>query len=367
MAITFGSEYVFNNASTGYASIDWIDSTHFVIVYSDEGNSNYGTAIIGTVSSGNQITYGSEYVFNAASTGAPSVAVLDSTHIAISFVESDGKGKVVIGVISNGNEITFGSEYTFQANTGNVTYKTIKIDSTHFITIFTRSNTLAIIGTVANGTEISFGTASVTTFSSDSYYINGCLLDSTHFVVIARDATSGKGLATIGTITSGTTITFGSNYEYTTNTYNESVQKIDATHFIIAFSDVANSGYGTSIIGTVSSGNQIAFGTKYAYTETASYYDNEITMIDSTHFVVAYTGSDNDGFVKYGTIAGNGSISYETGVEFNNADTSYIDITTLDSTHFVVVYRDDGNTGKGTAIIGVLPSTLNTTDFFNFI
>lgn len=366
MAITFGSEYVFNNASTGYLSIDWIDSTHFVIVYQDEGNSNYGTAIIGTVSSGNQITYGSEYVFNAAYTATLSVAVLDTTHIAISFRESNGYGKSIIGVITNEDELTFGSEYTFQANTGNAIYKTIKIDSTHFITIFTRIDTLAIIGTVANGTEISFGTASITTFSSDSYYIDGCLLDSTHFVVIARDKDSGKGLATIGTITSGTTITFGSNYEYTTSTYDQSVQKIDATHFVIAFSDGANGAYGTSIIGTVSSGNQIAFGTKYAYGTTAGYYDNAITIIDSTHFVVAYTGSDSDGFVKYGTIAGNGSISYETGVEFNNADTSSIDITTLDSTHFVVVYRDDGNTGKGTAIIGVLPSTLNTTNFFQF-
>lgn len=367
MAITFGSEYIFNNASTDNNSVDFIDSTHFVNAYVDKGNSNYGTVIIGTISSGNQITYGSEYVFNSASTASLSVAVLDATHIAISFRESDEKGKVVIGVISNGNQITFGSEYTFQANSGNRIYKTIKIDSTHFITIFRRTSTQAIIGTVANGTEISFGTASLTTFSSDSDYINGCLLDSTHFVVIARDGYYGKGLATIGTITSGTTITFGSNYEYTTSTYDESVKRIDDTHFIIAFSDGANGGYGTSIIGTVSSGNQITYGSKYAYGTTAGYSDNAITIIDSTHFVVAYTGSDKDGFVKYGTISGNGSISYETGVEFNNADTTYIDISTLDSTHFVVAFVDDGNTSKGTAIIGVLPSTLNTTDFFNFI
>ena len=55
--------FVFNNISTSYNSVSAFDSAHFVVVYRDEGNSNYGTAIIGTVS-GSSISYGSEYVFN---------------------------------------------------------------------------------------------------------------------------------------------------------------------------------------------------------------------------------------------------------------------------------------------------------------
>ena len=47
-AISYSSEYVFNSATTHNISISALDSTHFVVGYQDIGNSNYGTAIIGT-------------------------------------------------------------------------------------------------------------------------------------------------------------------------------------------------------------------------------------------------------------------------------------------------------------------------------
>jgi hypothetical protein len=47
-AISYSSEYVFNSATTYYISVSALDSTHFVVGYRDDGNSSYGTAIIGT-------------------------------------------------------------------------------------------------------------------------------------------------------------------------------------------------------------------------------------------------------------------------------------------------------------------------------
>ncbi len=64
---SFGNEYIFNPSawadqykSSGYLSTTRIDSTHFVIIYQDRFNSYKGTAIIGTISSGDNIAWGSE-------------------------------------------------------------------------------------------------------------------------------------------------------------------------------------------------------------------------------------------------------------------------------------------------------------------
>ena len=81
-----GDEVVFNSAGSGYTSVTSIDSTHVVVAYQDYGNSNFGTAIVGTISSGDTITFGSEVVFNSATSGYISVTTLDSTHVvAVSY------------------------------------------------------------------------------------------------------------------------------------------------------------------------------------------------------------------------------------------------------------------------------------------
>ena len=43
--LTFGSEFVFNSGTSNYISSTAIDDTHFIAVYRDDDNSDYGTAI----------------------------------------------------------------------------------------------------------------------------------------------------------------------------------------------------------------------------------------------------------------------------------------------------------------------------------
>jgi len=65
----------------------------------DDGNHNYGTAVIGIVS-GNSISYGTEYVFNSAYTQHTSVAVLDATHFVVSYrVITPTCGAAIVGEI----------------------------------------------------------------------------------------------------------------------------------------------------------------------------------------------------------------------------------------------------------------------------
>ena len=87
-----------------------------VFVYRDGNNSNYGTAIVATVS-GTSISFGSEVVFNSASVPWKDV-VFDSVNnkIVISYVDNgdSGKGKAIVGTVS-GTSISFGTAVAFES------------------------------------------------------------------------------------------------------------------------------------------------------------------------------------------------------------------------------------------------------------
>ena len=106
---------VFESAATSRISATTLDSTHVLMAYRDEGNSNFGTAVVGTIS-GDSITYGTPVVFEAATTWVPSATTLDSTHVLIAYRDggNGSYGTAVVGTIS-GNSITFGTPVVFNS------------------------------------------------------------------------------------------------------------------------------------------------------------------------------------------------------------------------------------------------------------
>ena len=250
--ISYGSEYVFNGADTIYISAISLDSTHFVVAYEDKGNSYYGTAVVGTVS-GTTISYGSEYVFNSATTQYISVTALDSTHFVVSYDDngSSDYGTAVVGTVS-GTTITFGSEYVFNSATTQYISVTA-LDSTHFVVAYkdvgNSSRGTAVVGTVS-GTTISYGSEYVFN-SGNTYYTLAISLDSTHCVVAYMDGgNSYYGTAVVGTI-DGSSISFGSEYVFNSATAQFiSGAALDSTHFVVAYQDGGNSSKGTTVVGT---------------------------------------------------------------------------------------------------------------------
>ena len=87
-SISFGTPVVFESAFSIDISTTF-DSTNgkVVIAYMDYGNSSYGTAIVGTVS-GTSISFGSEVVFESDSTSYVS-ATYDSTNKKVVVVYKD--------------------------------------------------------------------------------------------------------------------------------------------------------------------------------------------------------------------------------------------------------------------------------------
>ena len=105
---TFGTAVVFNSGGSSYISVTSIDSTHVVVAYRDDGNSDFGTAIVGTISSGDTIAFGTEVVFNSRDSYYISVTSIDSTHVVVAY-RDDGNSSFGTGIVI---EVTGGYTYS---------------------------------------------------------------------------------------------------------------------------------------------------------------------------------------------------------------------------------------------------------------
>jgi len=288
-AIAYGAEFPFHEVYTRYISCAVLDSTHFVVAFKDEGGTDQGFARIGVVT-GDAIAYGAEYNFNAAITDTIGCAALDSTHFVVVFRDDGGADDCIamIGVVT-GDAIAFGAEYLFNAGTAGCSVAAL--DSTHFVVVKWASLAyfgVAMIG-VVTGDAIAYGAEY--TFNAAATYGGSCAgLDSTHFVVaFTDDGGDGYGIAMIGVVT-GDAIAFGAEY-----VFNEALTAwisygacaaLDSTHFVVVFQDDGGDDYGIAMIGTVT-GDAIAYSDEYAFNEAITSWMS-CAALDSTDFVVVY-------------------------------------------------------------------------------
>ena len=122
-SISFGTEVVFESAAISDPSITYdANAQKVVIAYTDQINSNYGTAIVGTVS-GTSISFGTAVVFESAAT-AGSIITYDANaqKVVIAYTDSgnSGYGTAIVGTVS-GTSISFGTAVVFEsASTTNI-------------------------------------------------------------------------------------------------------------------------------------------------------------------------------------------------------------------------------------------------------
>ena len=116
-SISFGAEVVFRSAAIAYNAVDFdSNSNKVVIVYEDVSNGGFGTAIVGTVS-GTSISFGSPIVFESGDTSYLDI-VFDSSanKNVIAYVDdgNSGYGTLIVGTVS-GTSISFGSPIVFES------------------------------------------------------------------------------------------------------------------------------------------------------------------------------------------------------------------------------------------------------------
>jgi len=292
-SVSFGTPVVFNSATTTQlgASYD-TNAGKIVAVYRDFGNSSYGTAIVGTVS-GTSISFGSETVYNSATSEENHIAY-DSTAQKHVIVYHDGTNlNAIVGTVS-GTSISFGSEATVYTNADygppDVVYDSGNDKTVVFYADKDDGNTgKAKVGTIS-GTSISFGSAGQ--FQDTSILRISAAYDSSAGKVVVAYADgedSNKGKAAVGTV-SGTGISFGTPVQFesgaisrdTTTSYDASAGKI-----VIAYEDVGNSEYGTVIAGAVS-GTSISFDTALVIEDSATDEFGSVYDANAERVVIFY-------------------------------------------------------------------------------
>ena len=180
-SISFGTAVVFDSSRTDWTDITFdSNSNKVVICYKDKGNSSYGTAIVGTVS-GTNISFGTAAVFHSTVANAQVITFdSNSNKVVIAYQDASNSnyGTAVVGTVSS-TSISFGTPVVFESaaigganqeiaivfdsNANNVVISYKDAGNSNYGTY--------IIGTVSN-TAISFGSAAVFNSATTDYFVS---------------------------------------------------------------------------------------------------------------------------------------------------------------------------------------------------
>ena len=359
-----GTAVTYDSSETAYQAATF-DSTNnkVVIGYRDSGNSNYGTAVVATVT-GTTISYGSPSVFESGTTNHI-VATFDSNAGKVVFVYQDGSNSsfatAVVGTVS-GTSISFGTPVVFESS--NSEDFGITFDSTNNKVVIAMRDSSgpggdeqrgrAIVGTVS-GTSISFGSA--TSFLADNTDAVSIAYDTTAQKVVISfldTGSSNRGTAIVGTV-SGTSISFGTAAQFELNeiasasatTYDPVNNKV-----LISYRD-STSGVGKAVVGTLS-GTNISFGTAATFLSSnavniTSAYDTETGAV-----VITYkNNSDNYTYAVAATISGT-SVTFSDILTVENSNTTTDTASTYDTNanKSIATYKyNPASTGEGRAVV----------------
>ena len=221
-SISFRNPITFDGGSTSYVnlSFDPNTSTKFVVSYKDAGNSEHGTAIVGTFGP-DYHNYGTEVVFNAAASDDTFVTAdpNNANKYIITYLDQGNSnyGTAIIGTVS-GTSISFGSEYVY--NSAQVVSQIHAADPSNsgkFVVVYKdvgNSSLLAAREGTVSGTTISYGTEIVWNggYGGDNLDIAFDPNTSGKFAISYRDFGSTSGSIMLGQISTVVTNLTATNF-----------------------------------------------------------------------------------------------------------------------------------------------------------
>jgi len=327
-SISFGTPVTFNsNNSQHITAVYDANAQKVVVIYGDDGNSNHGTAKVGTVS-GTGISFGSGTVWNASDCSKMKASFDSSANKIVIIYKDEGNsdhGTAIVGTVS-GTSISFGSEAVF--NSASTTQMAICYDtnaSKHLIAYNDQNLTGEAKVATVSGTSISFG--SEVNLNSASISNLGAVYDDSVNKCVIGYYRGGPAYAKVATI-SGTSVSFGSEAQITSNTaYEFSLGYNKNTDSVIGiYKDNSNSNKLTYAAGTVS-GTSISFASSVVLNDTT----------DSTSIGYHDAQQKNVTFFK-------GTSNYGTAIVFSNGSTN------LTSENYIGISRSGAASGAGAII-----------------
>ena len=300
-SISFGSvvTWASGNRPKYMDSVYDVASGKHVIVYEDDNNNDYGTAVVATVS-GTSVSFGTPVVFDSQSVEYCSICY-DSTAQKVVIAYRDFgtsiEGRAVVGTVS-GTSISFGSTNAFTSATAD--YFSAVYDSANNKTvIFYRDGNNSDYGTgrvfTVSGTSISFGSGFVFN-SGNSKFISASYDSSVGKILVvysdASDSDKGKGI--VATV-SGTDLTFGSAAIFNggQSTYMDAIYHPLAEKVFVSYTKNTSSDHKIILPATIS-GTSVTFGSEVTLLSDQTIYGKAAYDSTSKVLVVVYRGTSND-------------------------------------------------------------------------
>jgi len=366
-----GSEVEFESGAVRAeitASVFDPDSNKVIIAYCDTDNSNYGTAVVGTVS-GTSISFGTPAVFESGHTsniGATYDTANDKVIIVYKDEDNSNYGTAVVGTVS-GTDISFGTAAVYLDNRSNFNHACFDTNAGKAVITFRNdynSDAIARVGTVS-GTNITFGTA--VQVDDNGNYVRTVFDSNSNKVVVAyRDGASANyGAARVGTV-SGTDITFGDQEFFSSSATADIDVAFDtaSNKVIIAYKDGGDSDKGKAVVGTVSN-TDISFGSAATFNSSAVTTVQVIYHSAGDILGFFWTDSGEIGEFNTGKVSGTSIDSFSTKAVYHNARTSVPTVVyDASSTNVVTAFRDVGDSNKGNSVVVQLSFTNLTSENF---
>lgn len=398
--ITFGTQVLFQSNFIIPHSIGY-DTTNdkIVVFFQNVNSSSHGQAKVGTFTGSTLSFPGSQATFNAGSTeDITAVFNPDQGTFLVIYKDNPNSGRPtgVVGTVS-GTSISFGSETQLDSNGTSYQALTYNTTANSYVMVYNKSSVTQQVYyqmPTTSGTTVTAGTPTLMTLNgSTTAQVKYTNLSSdnasnTVFLTFANEYDSNHAHAIAATI-SGSTLTFGTEVEFSANTTYGigAVYDTDAQKLVVSYADTNQ--YGIVVVASVS-GTTLTFGspTTFRNASTNSFtnaYDSVNKKVVVTYYeqntgysgsvVVQPESSNASNFIGITSEAiantATGKVNPQGGVATSSAVTStssvgtenvyetafaYYNISTFDSTNnrVVIAYADQGNGMYGTAVVGTI-------------
>lgn len=320
-----------------YNSLVQIDSTHFMLAYNGDSGGHIKTF---SIDGSFEITEIDDLEHDTTQGIWNSLIMIDSTHFMLAYKGTSNypyiKTFSIDGSYDNITELDSLSHYPTSYNGY---HSIIMLDSTHFVCAWQGNGADGYVKafTIDGSYNISNLSGNIEHDTSFAYHNSLVKIDSTHFMLAYGYYGEVKTFSI-----SGATITQIDALEHDTDARQNSLIMIDSTHFMLAYGDVVSDGH----IKTFSIDGSYEITEIDDLEHDTDCVWNSLTMIDSTHFMLAYGGADDDGYIKTFTIDGSFNITDDgNALEHDTVQGFYNSLIKIDATHFMLAYAGDGDDG----------------------
>jgi type II secretory pathway pseudopilin PulG len=343
---TPGSTFEFDVFLAVAPAVTQIDSAHYLCAYTGTGDDGWAV-VLQVDTEAAAIEKAEPFEFDNDKGVAPALTEIDDTHYICAYTGPGDYGWAVVLTVNAGNwSVTRQTPFEFDTEKG-CDVSLLRLDDTHYLCAYSGAGDdgWSVVLTVNTS---NWSITKEIPFEFDTQKAAGPALaeiDDTHYLCAYADKFD-DGQAVVLTVnTVNWSITQGSPFEFEiVKAQTPALTQIDAAHYLCAYTGHQNQGYVT-VLSVNPSSWEIAGESVLVY-ETGKAIAPALVAIDSNHFLCAYEGANIDGWANVLTVdADNWMVSTGRAVEFDPVGGETSCLAKIDDTYYLCIYQGGNNDG----------------------